>query len=243
MCSVFTKKSILVLDEVSIPWTGDEQIHIVRCKTKVHRLAVEVKVVNLAGWGVRIAMFPVCNKATNVIIITTTCAEGTDQIPDPSTPLSAWYVVRLLWEAGFLRNSEEKPDLLIADGAFISVSLVAYLKARYNIVILGPVKVCSAWSIKALAYELQLPDQQGLVARTWVESALPDMVAPWREPGSDFVSPSGTELPRGARGRFSSTVVSEPLGLTKGSKGDRGQSRPNQHQVHPQLSHLGLPIC
>jgi hypothetical protein len=101
---------------------------------------VEVKVVNLAGWGVRIAMFPVCNKATNVIIITTTCAEGTDQIPDPSTPLSAWYVVRLLWEAGFLRNSEEKPDLLIADGAFISVSLVAYLKARYNIDILGQSK-------------------------------------------------------------------------------------------------------
>lgn len=268
MCSVFTKKSILVLDEVSIPWTGDEQIHIVRCKTKVHRLAVEVKVVNLAGWGVRIAMFPVCNKATNVIIITTTCAEGTDQIPDPSTPLSAWYVVRLLWEAGFLRNSEEKPDLLIADGAFISVSLVAYLKARYNIVILGPVKVCSAWSIKALAYELQLPDQQGLVARTWVESALPDMVAPWREPGSDFVSPSGTELPRGARGRFSSTVVSEPLGLTKGSKGGsrakvvqtNTKSTPNYHtwvyqfvdgvqtiatslpclQLHHHISHAGL---
>lgn len=244
MSSSFSNLGCVVVDEVSVPWFSKLRlIHVVHSMTKVHRVAVEFKVLNCAFTGVRLAMILVLSKQDSKAH----SQEAPDRLSSHQLHnffyRTSWYVMRLLCDAGLLEESRT-PQICIVDGAFASTILAAILHRRYNIHVIGPIKVCSTGSHKALSIGLKMPDQHGYTTRTKVNIRdrrffADDMAADF----DDLISPF-RHRPRGNRGRFVSkatvnaAVAKSMAKMLKGGpvKGRRGKSAAKGAAVEPKPS-------
>lgn len=225
MGASFSNFYCVVVDEVSVPWKSLlKLIHLVKSQSKVHRVAVEFKVLNCAHWGVRIAMIIVLSKEGSAVEASCTATRLVQHDLHNYHFRSSWYVVRLLCDAGLLDQKDKKPTICIADGAFASTILAAVLYRRYNIHLLGPVKVCSAYSHKDLTMGLSMPDQEGFVTQTKVNVMTQKFHSrPTQVDFDVFIAPNRHRV-RGEGGKFATKAIAAPQTPTETTK--KGQKKP-----------------
>lgn len=222
MPQLLSVAAIAIIDEVSLPWYGDNAPHITKCINKVWRIAFELKTLNDALTGLRMGFRPVLStEQTQVLRGDSFDPGGAVHHLDDFKKSGHSSIISVLQWCDMLTQKEKRPKLVIADAGFASISVAAHLEHAYGIGFIGPIKTSSAGSLKKLVYALNMEDQENFIVKTKVSLEHMEIFNPTYKYNPQHVHQR--QYDRNGNGQFSARPTAPTTAAGNAMKGVRAE--------------------